>query len=400
MTVTEWRALVLGMLATLTGVGLARFAFSALLPGLILHDWFSAHQALLLGAANLAGYLAGALLAATLAVQMGRIRAMKMAFLLILLSFALSSESSLPSPFLPWFSSFYWFMGWRFLSGLAGAVLMVLGPSLALSAIAPERKALGGALVFTGIGLGALASGLLIPLLEDFTFTYSWLLMAAMTLVASTMFVALAPKDHKSAATRQTTPAALSPALLLVFIAYALDAVGFIPHTLFWVDYLAREVNLGQATAGLHWAVFGLGAVCGPFLAGIFAARLGLHQSLLLAYAAKAIFVGLPLISHAQALLILSSFMVGALVPGIVALTSGRIAELVGSDQHPFFWGRATALFAVFQAISAYGMTQLYQAFSSHQAAFMLAGTALLLALLLLMLNPDFFHSKTRQDNP
>lgn len=94
----------------------------------------------------------------------------------------------------------------------------------------------------------------------------------------------------------------------------------------------------------------------------------------------------------------MSSFVIGALVPGIVALTSGRIAELIGSEQHPFFWGRATALFALLQALAAYGMTQLYQVTSSHQASFILAGSALLLALAFLMFTPCFCHSKTQQE--
>lgn len=395
MTLIEWRALTLGMLATLAGVGLARFAFSALLPGLILNAWFSDHQALLLGAANLAGYLVGALLAAALASKLGRIRVMKAAFLTILLSFLFCSSPSLPAPFIPWIAAFEWFLGWRFLAGLAGALLMVLGPSLALSGIAPERKALGGALVFTGIGLGALASGLLIPLLENQDFTYSWLVIAGVTLVAALVFFLLAPIDSLPPVKSSSIQPTSSLVVLLVLAAYAFDAIGFIPHTLFWVDYLAREAGLGQTTAGLHWAVFGVGAVCGPFLAGIFASRFGLHQSLLFAYAAKALFVFLPLISHVNLLLLLSSFVVGALVPGIVALTSGRIAELVGSQQHPIFWGRATAAFALLQAIAAYGMSYLYQLTASHQASFALAGSALLLALLLLILPIQRHHTTT-----
>src|SRR5687768_8252280 len=53
--------------ASLVGIGLARFAYTPLIPPLIEEGWFAASSAHYLGAANLAGYLAGALAGAPLA---------------------------------------------------------------------------------------------------------------------------------------------------------------------------------------------------------------------------------------------------------------------------------------------------------------------------------------------
>ena len=47
--------------ANLVGIGLARFARTPLIPVLIAAGWFTPSAAVSLGAANLAGYLAGAL---------------------------------------------------------------------------------------------------------------------------------------------------------------------------------------------------------------------------------------------------------------------------------------------------------------------------------------------------
>ena len=57
-------ATLAGLCAVLVGIGLARFAYTPLIPALIDAQWFTAAEAAYLGAANLAGYLAGALLAA------------------------------------------------------------------------------------------------------------------------------------------------------------------------------------------------------------------------------------------------------------------------------------------------------------------------------------------------
>ena len=85
--------------------------------------------------------------------------------------------------------------------------------------------------------------------------------------------------------------------LVLVLAAYALDAIGFVPHTVFWVDFLAREKALGISAAANQWLVFGVGAICGSFIAGSLAKRIGWSSSLTLAFAAKALAVGLPLLS-------------------------------------------------------------------------------------------------------
>src|SRR5947208_13766291 len=64
-----WRATLSGTCASLVGIGLARFAYTPLLPAIIDAHWFSPSSSTYLGAANLAGYLGGALLARPLALR-------------------------------------------------------------------------------------------------------------------------------------------------------------------------------------------------------------------------------------------------------------------------------------------------------------------------------------------
>ena len=62
--IANWRPVLAGLCANLVGVGLARFAYTPLIPALIAAHWFSPSATVYLGAANLAGYLGGALLSA------------------------------------------------------------------------------------------------------------------------------------------------------------------------------------------------------------------------------------------------------------------------------------------------------------------------------------------------
>lgn len=54
-------ALFAGLSASLVAIGLARFAYTPLIPLLIEARWFSVSAVVYLGAANFAGYFAGAL---------------------------------------------------------------------------------------------------------------------------------------------------------------------------------------------------------------------------------------------------------------------------------------------------------------------------------------------------
>lgn len=392
-------ALVVGIMSTLVSIGLARFSYTPILPELIQQGWFSDSDAIYLGAANLLGYLIGALIAHRLSERFSLSPLMAVCFFLVFLSFIGCA----------WPSSFEWFFIWRFIAGVTGAILMVVGPSGVIAITPPERRASIGTLMFTGIGIGALLSATIIPLIVDMSLTAVWLLLAVLVLLAGAAnhlaLVRIArvssievngagrggvnqdtitsPSNSISTLTNNT-----SFAVILVLIAYGFDALGFIPHTIFWVDYLSREQELGHQLASIQWGLFGLGAMCGPFIARSLAQRFGWGWALLWAFLANACAVVLPLfvinsfglqfLSYA-----ISSFIVGAMVPGIVSLTSGRIAELVGPSEHKKYWGWATAVFALAQAISGYVMSGLYELLASYYWLFGLGSGLLIVGLLL-----------------
>lgn len=380
-------ALATGVMATLAGIGIARFAYTPLLPALIQEDWFSASQGAYLGAANLLGYFIGALAAHTLSERFSVRAVIGTSFVAIALSFLLCAGVG----------SFSWFFFWRLASGIAGATLMVVGPSLALATTPPERRTGVGALVFTGIGFGALLSASVVPLLLEFSLTATWTMLGLLCILAGLVcdrgvarLASPTVANHKVVSQNvnsQKRHASVMFVVLIVMGAYALDAVGFVPHTLFWVDYLARENGLGHQAASIQWGIFGVGAVCGPLIVGALARRVGWHRGLAIAFLVKAAAVSLPVVSLAPLGQSVSSFAVGAMIPGIVALTSGRLAELVGPTAHKKLWGQATAAFAAAQALSGYAMSGLYATWGTYSPLFAISGFVLVGGFLLVLLS-------------
>src|SRR5215472_15782871 len=104
--VGQWRGILTGLCANLVGVGLARFAYTPLIPALIAADWFSPSAAVYLGAANLGGYLAGALLARPIAERTGAVPALR--------AMMLGGAATFFACAFP--LSFGWYLMWRFAS--------------------------------------------------------------------------------------------------------------------------------------------------------------------------------------------------------------------------------------------------------------------------------------------
>src|SRR6266853_1690612 len=167
------RATFAALFANLVGVGLARFGYTPLIPALIAAGWFAPSAAVYLGAANLAGYLAGALGARALAARTGAPALLRGSMLL--------TAASLFACALPF--GFAWFFVWRFLSGGTGGVLMALAAPSVMPRIPPARRGLAGGAIFTGVGLGIAASGTLVPLLMQWGLVETWLGLGAVALL-------------------------------------------------------------------------------------------------------------------------------------------------------------------------------------------------------------------------
>src|SRR5690348_632874 len=82
-----WRGVFNALAASLVGIGLARFAYSPLIPAVIGAGWFTPGEAAYLGAANLAGYFVGALAGRFLAARWGVAPALRAMMILASASF-------------------------------------------------------------------------------------------------------------------------------------------------------------------------------------------------------------------------------------------------------------------------------------------------------------------------
>ncbi|MGY5804735.1 YbfB/YjiJ family MFS transporter [Rhizobium sp. LEGMi12c] len=371
-----WRAILSAFCACLIGIGLARFAYTPLLPAIVDAHWFEASTAAYLGAANLSGYLIGALLGRTLAARFSTVLTLKV---MMLAATAAFFACAFPV-------SFAWFFVWRFAAGLAGGVLMVLAAPTVLPLISPSRRGLASGVIFMGIGSGVALSGTLVPLLLQQGLRETWLGLGVLSLLLT--FIAWGGWPHDvaghSTPTQHATHVPKRWTLRALYIEYALNAAGWVPHMIFLVDFVARGLGQGLQVGAEYWVLFGLGATIGPILAGHLADRTGFAAALRFAFLLEAVAVAISAFGLGQAWLIASSVIVGAFVTGTVPLMLGRIAELLPHHpaQQKVAWSLATVFFALFQAAAAYGLSFIFaQTGGNYYLLFFIGAGAMVLAL-------------------
>lgn len=375
---SAWLFAVAGLCASLVGLGLARFAYTPLIPALIAAKWFSPADVVYLGAANLAGYLAGALVAREFGTRAGAVRTLRGMMVLASLS---ALASSVPV-------SFLWFFAWRFLSGLAGGVIMVLAASTILPHTAPGKRGLVGGVIFAGVGLGVAASGTIVPLLLQQGLKQAWyglaLLSAVLTLISWKAWPAEASTPSSAQETHAPAHVSHVGVIRALCVEYGLNALALVPHMVFLVDFVARGLGQGIAAGSHYWVLYGIGAIIGPLLAGHLADRSGFGPALRVAFLVEAIAIALPAVSTAPAVLIVSSLIVGGFTPGIVPLVLGRIHELVphSTTGQRAAWAQATTTFALFQAAGAYGLSFLFARAGGDYAILFVIGAAAVAAAL------------------
>ncbi|WP_199763968.1 YbfB/YjiJ family MFS transporter [Helicobacter felis] len=361
-------------LATFVANGLARFGYVVLIPMLIVAGNLTPNQSLQLGIAILVGYIFGSFSIGVLQRYVSLEFIAKLSLLLIALSFFACFFDSLP---------FVWAWAWRFVAGVASASLMVLAGPLVLSLVKEKQRSSVSGFIFSGIGIGAIFSGFVLPFFAPFIH-WAWILLGGLSLLAFFFALFSLKPLHPPKSPSQTSSFKPSFFFLLLVISYVLNAIGYLPHTLFWVDYLVRDLHFSSHTAGASWAFFGFGSACGALLSGLLARIIGLKQASIVVLTTKAFACLIPAFSSQLVWLNLSIFLMGCTTTGNVALTNAMALHLVGKEHFARASSWLTFSFALFQALFSFSFSVCLH-YMSFFSLFIFCGIALILSFIMLL---------------
>jgi len=256
-----------GLLSLAVAMGIGRFAFTPLLP-MMLHDGsVDLRSGSWLATANYLGYWLGAMACAlqpwlwvrwrvarppayTAVVRSGLVAT-------VLLTLGMAQQGPAIWPL------------WRFLAGMASAVVFVYGSGWCLARLtALGAPALGG-LMFVGPGLGIAVSGLAASAMVagGWSAAAGWLAFALLAAGLSALAwphlrgtVSVAAPAHGAGRSERRG------ALALFVLAYGLAGFGYIVTATFLPVIARQALPPGTVWLDLFWPLFGLGVALGALL--------------------------------------------------------------------------------------------------------------------------------------
>lgn len=260
-----------GMVGMAAAMGIGRFVYTPILPGMMEGLHLTAADAGLIASANFLGYLVGAYAAAG-GWAHGRERATMLAGLAAstLLAAAMGLTGDLAA-----------FLVIRFLAGVASAFVMVFLTAIVSSHLDSTGRGGMQALHFGGVGLGIALSSLLMVILVDYHADWQagWFWSAGLSAVAFAIVALTVDSGPLGNGTTGREPRLpKSPALARMILSYGLFGFGYVVTATFLVA-IVRAGGAGRVFEAVVWMVAGLVAFPSIWLWQVVAARAGIYAA-------------------------------------------------------------------------------------------------------------------------
>ncbi|SEQ23598.1 Predicted arabinose efflux permease, MFS family [Amphritea atlantica] len=319
--ISKFRMLLTCVLGVVATIGIARFAYTPMIPEMARGVGLSESVAGYLAAANYAGYLSGALLISFIHSLALKARLYKIGLLsAVLTSMAMALTTSEP----------VWYL-LRYLSGLSSSAGMLLGGGLLMHWLMKRNHKAELGIFFSGLGIGIVITAILAVIIKDiFTWEQQWLIYGAVTLLLILpVWLWLPdfsaeqslPKHH----TRQIPmPSSFMPVLQL---AYFCAGAGYVISATFLIT-IAESIDALAGQGWMIWLVAGLSCAPASALWDKVINITGQWQALFAAYLLNALSILILLLSHQLIAVIISALIYGASFIGIVGMMLSMVGRL------------------------------------------------------------------------
>jgi len=296
-------------------MGVARFAYTPLLPQMQEQAGLGLGEAGWLASINYVGYVSGALIASLVSEPALRDRLYRAGMVVAVLTTAMMGATTDP---VLWSVS-------RYFAGLSTAAGTLLGTGLILNwlIVHDHRGELG--IPFSGVGLGIAGTAGAVVLMNHLALDWrsQWYAFTAIGCLLLVPALAWMPAPERGTVTRSGASmrdAPPTPAFLRLFMAaYFCAGVGYVVSATFIVAIVDRLPGVaGHGT--LVFLFVGLGSVPASVLTDLVARRLGDLNALILVAALQIAGILLPVLGGGLASALFGAALFGATVMGLVGL--------------------------------------------------------------------------------
>jgi MFS family permease len=353
-------------------MGFGRFAFTGIYPVMVTDGVLTLHQGTLAASANYAGYLIGALLAATVHPKHSH-RLCVLALLGVAACLGITALFSAP-----------WLI--ILIRGVTGAVSAIAMVAASLWLLQHRGHTRGAPILYAGVGIGIVLSSEMLAAGHAFGLhsTGLWWVLAAGALLLAIIAIPgldarpfVDPGSHVTQRSHTSFPSIGAGRLIPL---YGLAGFGYIV-TATYLPLFVRDA-IGSINPIQVWALFGLGAVPSCFIWHAVHMRLGTRRALFLNLTLQAVGVILPVVSPTPVGYLGSALIVGGTFMGtttIAMLAARRVAHTMRMS----ILALMTAFFGIGQIVGPFVASTMYAPQHSFAGSLMVAAAALCLASLL-----------------
>ena len=308
------RVLSSGIMSLILMLGIARFAYTPLLPLMQQQAGLGISEAAWLASINYVGYLSGAIIASLISNMSLKDRLYRIGLIIAVLSTAGMGLTT---------NIWLWSL-LRFFAGLSSAAGLLLGSGLILNWLIRHghRSELG--IHFSGLGLGIACSAVFVDIFSyHFDWSQQWLILSIIgTMLLIPAWLWLPRPDMSTIKLNGKAIVDTPPSrrfLYLFMAAYFCAGVGYVIIATFIVAIVEQIPGL-QGKGSLTFMVLGLAAAPACIMWDFIARRYGNINALICAFILQIIAVLLPLSDPGLTISMLGAILFGSTFIGIVSL--------------------------------------------------------------------------------
>lgn len=374
-----WLLIATGMLCTLVTVVFARLAYGLIIPAMRAELDLNYAQAANLGTVTATAYLLSLLYAGVFAGRFGGKQS-------ILLGLGLACAG---------------FMGMSLVSAyylqIIAMALMGLGTAFAFTPLIsllgswyPEKRGTVIGFANSGVGIGILISGALVPWIiesgDNNAWRTVWLIFAGSATVTFLLVLMLLrnPPRRSDAVSVRTGLITVyrSPHVMIIGVIYGVVGLTYIVQTLFMYSF-ALDADVPAVTAGQLMSLMGFVSIFAGPLWGVAADRVGHANALLICMLLSVIATILPVVWQATPAFFLHYLLMGASVSGLFTSILAASTTTVAPQYAPMAVSFVTLFFALGQLVGPALAGVLIDWQQDFRLTFFISSTLLLLGMVL-----------------
>lgn len=367
--------LLAGILAIVIGVGVARFAFTSLLP-FMLEDYLSLTNAGILASFNFVGYLSGAIFAIFIKDINTKVKYFRIGIVLSILTTLVLATTT---------NETLWLLS-RVVAGFGSAMVLIVGAAIVMVKLSVEDKTKAMGIHFSGIGFAIAVSELISQsVLKDGTWSDAWLVLSIFGFVISLYCVYILSFDKvlkKDAPKHKLSLSIFSPYVILLILAYFTEGVGFVVQGTFLPDIINSLEGL-EGYGSIGWLVVGLAGIPSSILWMRLAHSFGSVNIIMIAMALQVMGILIPTLTTNVYLNLLSGALYGSTFIGLVALFMHLGGKLAGGNP-VVLMGAMTAAYGVGQVGAPLYSVALIEYFGNYNTTLYLTAFIVFLGILFL----------------